>query len=522
MFFEENDIIECLKCPKCGLKFNEPFLLPCGETICGYCLSFLIQNSIKNVRCFFCSKIHENPKDGFPKSKIALKLMQKNPKEIFRSKTVERLKQNLNEIKTLGDELNSDLNNAIDKIKEHCDSLRYKIQIDTENTISAITKSNQELNEQVNKYEKECIMTFENDESSINFFKANYTQLNSFHQKWFKYLTKAIINENEIIEALRESEDLKVTLNRDLSCLREVIFNGNIIKYESNINLSNNSLIGQLISKEGSTFYNLNKFEKVDLKLNSEVSVFHCLVSGCFFLSYPETSMTTVLAVYDQSGTLLRKKIEKFQFAFFSSCTYQNFIVFSSFSSETRDFICVIDENLDTRSKLDNMLVNGVIKMDANQTSIVCQVSDRNKEKYIAVYNWSLELLRTIKDLGDALINNDIKSLKLIDEFVVISANLVDEEIDLVLLLNQSEGKLINSIKIQKSDFKVDCNRRIVVYDKISAKIYFYKLDGQIDFEIYLVSFPDYLNLMAADRENLMFYDEKKSTIFRKKNNKIF
>ncbi len=68
MFFETNQVNDALICINCEGRLEEPKMLPCGETICSFCVSsFNIVD--KMFDCVLCKQKHDMPKNGLPNNK---------------------------------------------------------------------------------------------------------------------------------------------------------------------------------------------------------------------------------------------------------------------------------------------------------------------------------------------------------------------------------------------------------------------------------------------------------------------
>ena len=90
MFFQENSIHKNLSCKICQKRFQEPVFIPCGETVCERCITdFIEEKAEKDVhgqfKCCLCDEHHSIPAKGFPKSKMAKKLLELKPKQINES-----------------------------------------------------------------------------------------------------------------------------------------------------------------------------------------------------------------------------------------------------------------------------------------------------------------------------------------------------------------------------------------------------------------------------------------------------
>ena len=98
-----------LNCSICEEIYEDPKILPCGETICQKCIPKMIEKynltNVSHLKCSFCKKIHEIPKSGFPSNKIVVSLINESPRTNYltmysRSKKSEILKNALRLIKS--------------------------------------------------------------------------------------------------------------------------------------------------------------------------------------------------------------------------------------------------------------------------------------------------------------------------------------------------------------------------------------------------------------------------------------
>ena len=120
MFYDEAEINDILICPLCNIRYEEAKTLPCSNTICNYCVAKLN----KEFKCSLCSNTHVVPDGNFPTCETISKFLSIKSKEVFRGDNVNLLKNNLNEIQTLINELSFSIDNGMDHIKEHCLNLR--------------------------------------------------------------------------------------------------------------------------------------------------------------------------------------------------------------------------------------------------------------------------------------------------------------------------------------------------------------------------------------------------------------
>ena len=80
MFYEENQVNKLFICQKCNQKYDVPRLLPCGETICSYCVEIIELTNSNEIKCPMCEVNHVKPSNGFPLNKAIFNLMNEKPK----------------------------------------------------------------------------------------------------------------------------------------------------------------------------------------------------------------------------------------------------------------------------------------------------------------------------------------------------------------------------------------------------------------------------------------------------------
>jgi flagellar biosynthesis chaperone FliJ len=224
MFYEEKEIDRLLKCEQCNQRYIQPRSLPCGEFICTICLENLIEEqSAKQsgkLKCWYCSKEHDMPEEGFPISKKLEKLLETKPNEIYRSKAVEKLETQLRNIKSELNALKSTLDNGIEKIRERCSLLKHQIQIRAESLVDNINKLKDEMQQEIDKYEKKCIESFEKSIDTKEEIKAMIIEGESFYEENIKYLSNLKIDDEVILDVTDEAYEILYECNqlkRDLN-----------------------------------------------------------------------------------------------------------------------------------------------------------------------------------------------------------------------------------------------------------------------------------------------------------------
>lgn len=90
MYYQSDEIENNLICKICSSKFQDPRLVPCGETYCHEC----IKSSAKNgsFSCISCNSNHLVASESeFPRNNVIATLIKTAPKEIYRGKSYKQL-----------------------------------------------------------------------------------------------------------------------------------------------------------------------------------------------------------------------------------------------------------------------------------------------------------------------------------------------------------------------------------------------------------------------------------------------
>ena len=175
MFYEEKDVNEELVCRVCNEIFSDPRLLPCGESLCNFCIESLKVEGENWITCVCCHKQHTMPVQGsFPPNSALNRLLSKRPKPVYRGTRVETLKEKLNVVKTNRARLNTLLSSSTDEIREHCDLIRNKVHLQTEILVKRVHDFSDSFLKDIDMYEKEYLDHLNSQRS-----KPGNVQLNS-------------------------------------------------------------------------------------------------------------------------------------------------------------------------------------------------------------------------------------------------------------------------------------------------------------------------------------------------------
>jgi len=244
MYFEANQVNNILICQQCQGKLEGPKILPCGETICSFCVSS-IQTNLNVFNCLVCKQQHEMPKNGLPDNKVALKMLSVKPIKVFRGEAVDLLEKKLDDILKKHKLIKYSIENSTDLVKEHCIDLRSDVQLKTEEAIQQINDLSSKIIEEIDEYEEELIELNNTNSKSLDKLNKLALELESFHDLNTEYLKQNTINEQILKKSIEEATNLIIKSELEIQKLKDIIFDGKLLIFEKNFNKINKSILGE-------------------------------------------------------------------------------------------------------------------------------------------------------------------------------------------------------------------------------------------------------------------------------------
>lgn len=246
MFYEESQIKNLLKCQKCNKICDEsedPRLLPCQKVVCNKCIIEIEEQALNFIfKCELCSKEHSISKEGFPVNEMLITLLRMKPYSIYRGKEYEIIKKNLNDLKKVIGEIKFNSEHGKDTIKEHCLEQKRLIQLATEERIQELNKLNEGFIEEVNRYEKECIETCTTNLDFEKLVEETY----EFIDDKESFMNKSQFDSDELKTLYSQTQNLKRKLNQESRKMKSLIFNHQLILFDSNKKLRSELLLGEI------------------------------------------------------------------------------------------------------------------------------------------------------------------------------------------------------------------------------------------------------------------------------------
>ena len=504
-----------LSCPKCKERFQDPRILPCGETICNLCIIQLMKEHTESEKngfnCTWCDNYHQQPEDGFVSCKFLNSLMSEKPTDIYKSKNIEKLKNNLNFIHEKIQKMSSDLKHGSDRIKDYCLKLRHDIKSRKELLMQELNKECEEYLSRVDSYEKDCIDQFslkDKESNKLSFYNFIY-ETNLFYKSWIFYLNKNVIDENEIHKIIGYTESKLFKIKKEEVGIKHFLFNKDILIYKhEELNIHN--LIGDLYHEKIHGI-NLKKLEKINLKRSfdednpkfKQVRI-ECMDDGNFAFGVLDSNWNFKLKVFTNNGALVKTFTETHEHKFddFSMrATRNKIVVYKNSLEASKCFLEVVSDCSDKKKSVQVSFVSPLIS--ANDSNIY--VLEREKENMVHVYDYDLNLILDHCQ-NIASIHNNISQFEIEYDKVYV----LDKEN--LKILNKKTGEMVFriSLKSEDSKFSISHQEIVIMNENLNKITYYSKVNGLVLYEDELVNCPiNKLNMVCERTTNkIIFFDK--------------
>jgi hypothetical protein len=531
-----NDILNCVHCNR---NYDEPKILPCGNTVCQNCiLVHLIENpqfeSKTEFKCFMCQEAHSFPQNKcFPINKPLSKLLSKEYKRFnITGESADKLKSCMAKIHTEKSELEHLSKNATDFIIAECQKFKIDIDLAIERSIEQLHKIRDEFLGELNEYQIKTISTHEkNKETCGDEMKLHemYEELESFEKD---------LNTFDFLEAIKKAQDLEIKFIAKKVEIQNFIFDKNFISFkESNKKLEYNHVGMFSYSSLNNLDVNLrncldfNKMNRVDFNLNSLVEnkhpfksdvEFQVLENGNYVIAYRNISDSFNDLIVVEPNFNILKSINLPVTDFSRIFKFKNRILIRN-RIYTREFIQIdtlvaIGEDfaLKTISFQQN---DKILYVTANERYIFCLLDRSNQ---ICFYNWNLEIINSFTPnnaLPQCAFNLPIAAK--VNQLEIVDENYFLFKYDNKLRFFNENGKLLNECLVTVDNVVVNQTRKqIVVWNKKINKLIVLGSRGEMLSEINLLNFSNEdlnLNLFIDNMGNYLFVDLEYSVLFKLK-----
>jgi len=466
--------------------------------------------------CSLCMEQHCVPESEFPINEVAYNLMSEQPNEVFRSELVFNLRSNLNQIQNYLSQLSSDLNNGIDKIKDHCIELRREVQLKTEQKILEINQMNESLIQQIDNYEEECILNFTSKKESKRAFDEIIVEINRFLDEKREYLKGFTINDAEVQKSNNVAQILKSKLENGMVYAKSFIFNKKLMQFDMSRDRLNKNALGYFRFNQLGNSINFGQQKKTQLKNMltdlSENSLIwtNSFDNGCYFIAYMNTRNEMMMATFDPfTNTLEKKPIPNCQ-VIFNLVKCKNYIALSYFSEQNQNSICILDQNLNIIDKISfqDSLFGGTVLVGANDSYLFVNIN-RSSKSFIKVYDYKLNKVKLTHPFQSTVSTNPYYIPANVKQLNSRDGKCIWINSSQITILNENTGEVIKTIQIAGEKFELDSRNNLVVLQNSSKKVIYYDLNGVMIKEFDLTGFESTdLTFFIDQNDKLHFFDK--------------
>jgi chromosome segregation ATPase len=186
----------------------------------------------------------------------------------MRSKAVEELKSQLRSIKDKITILDATLENGIEKIKERCSLLKHQILtlMKAESLIDEINKMRNEMQKKIDKYEIECVESFEKNKEIKERIKAKLNEGSLFYETSSKYVSQIVIDDDKFETMRKNAIDTYIDLKKSKIELKRLMFTNKYTEFKENDMKLDKTVLGWIEEKNSHLdSLILNDTQKADL-----------------------------------------------------------------------------------------------------------------------------------------------------------------------------------------------------------------------------------------------------------------
>jgi hypothetical protein len=164
-------------------------------------------------------------------------LINAKAKPVFRNQEVEKLMEKLSELQFKCDKFNQSLDSGIDRVQEHCNTLRNQVYLRAEIMIEKIHQMNESLVAEIGEYEQACIRSCR--EKIVKDGKSDdsaqlVNEVDEFCKDKSKYLSEFKIDSKVIKKALEETVIHFDRLDVETINLKAIEFDGKLLNFKAN------------------------------------------------------------------------------------------------------------------------------------------------------------------------------------------------------------------------------------------------------------------------------------------------
>ena len=183
---------------------------------------------------------------GLPKIKALAEMLSFKSIDVSRGKAFDSLQVTLNDLFNKLSILKHRLDHRDDYVKEHCNEIRNKVQLATEEAILLINEFNERLIDRVDEYENELIYLNTKNIELMKKFQKLIDEIDLFKIKTNEYLNEYNLNDDNLIKLNSNAIILKYKAENEIQNLNNSILDDRVMSFKPNKEIIHESILGEL------------------------------------------------------------------------------------------------------------------------------------------------------------------------------------------------------------------------------------------------------------------------------------
>jgi hypothetical protein len=257
--FCEDGYYEALKCPVCNEIFKYPRILPCGDSVCFVCIILLREkddlDGSDKFKCPVCEQIHLNLTSDLPRNNAIENMIKLNLTTLYPNKHTQELMFNLKILRKLANRFKDLLSDPLKDVENSCEALRKQVIWATKRKAEILNGCKNMLLEQIEVFEVKCLQKMSSLGRSSEFRETIASSerliqsVDDFTLQQADYLSKSLLNENEIEEANEKTKGLFMDLCWDMKTVDLLRYEQGKMEFISNEDEIDSKILGRLEQK---------------------------------------------------------------------------------------------------------------------------------------------------------------------------------------------------------------------------------------------------------------------------------
>ena len=389
----------------------------------------------------------------------------------------------MNQIEKDINEIDSKINNPKFKIIDHCDKLRNRIDVNTETLIKNLNSYREQLFNEINLYEQDCIKNFKNIEKKeyfVKIIKENADLLDSY----YNYVNRSRIDEQSVKNMMNEAKLQEYKLKNLLKILDCNLFGKNLLNFEESSKIFDSGVIGKFNYENLEIVNDVLDVNKLsDLKPDKTIIAKADSAIEMHNSKYLVSNSQNLRIIDEKSNILVEIRFDNIP-EFFAHNNVDSIFVqhnrniwLNNRKEKCKNYtLGIYDLSLNLKNEITPDFQ--ILACVTNNHNIFVQT---NYTFCVYVYSWALEKITSFgqvyfmdrpyffKDFKIKIVKNDKIYLKKIN---------VDEEGDFwIKICSLNNGELLNEYYLNGNhdNFFIDSLQRTVVVDEVYSNIKIYE-----------------------------------------------